>query len=254
MVKRTQGKSKLEQLAEWNKRVFVDKMLDDGDSPNKVHKWINENGLKVSVPTVYSYAKRRKEAIMKGVKMEAIADKRTKKGKAHRGTKDDSYADKVIEENQTHKKDSTNKRTKKKNDPKEDTEERKQQHMGVKRVKSDLEIIDAIIDKGYGTLQMMEVISPDMALKAIKLKNEITGGNHNGLTMYGLEEIRLREAARENAMLAILLEYIPEEKHEEVLTKMEAATRDYYESMGMVDVYDAMVEDEEEDDVNEQQA
>ncbi|WP_270364076.1 hypothetical protein [Bacillus paranthracis] len=253
MVKRTQGKSKLEQLVEWNKRVFVDKMLDDGDSPNKVHKWINENGLKVSVPTVYSYAKRRKEAIMKGVKMEAIADKRTKKGKAHKSTEDGSYAEMVVEENKSHRKSNTTKRSKKKSDTKDDTEERKAQQMSVHRVKSDMEIIDAIIDKGFSTLQLMEVISPDMALKAIKLKNEITGGNHNGLTMYGLEEIRLREAARENAMLAILLEYIPEEKHEEVLTKMETATREYYESLGMGDVYDAMVEDEE-DDVNEQHA
>lgn len=58
--------------------------------------------------------------------------------------------------------------------------------------------------------------------------------------MYGLEEIRLRETASENAMLAILLEFIPEERHEEVIAQMEKATREYYESIGLGEAYEQM--------------
>lgn len=243
MARRDGGKSKMELILAWKKRPFIDKMLDDGESPNKVQKWMLENGLEISVPTVYTYAKKRKEAIINGVKFEAIADKRTAKSKKEMGegeAKQSSVRKKVIEE-----------RKKKEELP---PEEKKQLQKTIKRVQSELEILDAIIDKGYQTLQMMEVISPDMAIKAIKLKNEITDGQHNGITMYGLEQIRLREAARENAMLMILLEFVPDEKHEEVLAKMERATREYYADLGLEEAYIMELEREFEEGNTDEEA
>lgn len=236
------GRSKLELMLAWKKRPFIDKMLDDGESPNKIHKWMKDNGLEVSVPTVYTYAKRRKEAIMNGVKFEAMADKRTNKSK------------KAMEEGEA-KQSSVRKKivAEQKKKEEQSPEDKKQLQKTVKRVQSELEILDAVIDKGYQTLQMMEVISPDMALKAIKLKNEITGGEHNGITLYGLEQIRLREAARENAMLMILLEYIPDDKHEEVLAKMEKETRKHYADLGLEEAYLMELErefDEEQEEVS----
>jgi hypothetical protein len=235
---KNQGMTKLQRLVEWNKRPFIDKMLDDGKSPNQVHKWIVENGIDLSVPTVYAYAKKRKEAIMNDVKIEALLGqkKNPEKEKAQKKAK-------VT-------KDSTSMKDKDGSGQwgNMTEEERAQKMKTVTRVKSELEILDLIIDKGFKTLHMMEVLSPDMALKAIKLKNEITGGEHNGITMYGLEEIRLREAAKETAMTTILLEYIPEDKHEEVLNKMELETKKYYESIGLGDAYEQMQEAEEEEE------
>jgi hypothetical protein len=59
---------------------------------------------------------------------------------------------------------------------------------------TDQEILDKIILKGYQNLDSIDRIRPDLLLKAIKLY-EITQGRHDGLTVYGLNVIRLREEA-----------------------------------------------------------
>jgi hypothetical protein len=230
--------TKMQRLVEWNKRPFIDKMLDDGKSPNQVHKWIVDNGIDLSVPTVYAYAKKRKEAIMNDVKIEALLGHKQNKEKTEAKKKAKVTKDSTSMGDKTGSGQWGNMTE----------EERAQKMKTVNRVKSELEILDLIIDKGYKTLHMMEVLSPDMALKAIKLKNEITGGEHNSITMYGLEEIRLREAAKETAMTTILLEYIPEDKHDEVLDRMEKETKKYYESIGLGDAYEQMQEAEEEEE------
>ncbi|MNN77481.1 hypothetical protein D3C81_1939480 [compost metagenome] len=108
-----------------------------------------------------------------------------------------------------------------------------------------MELLDEIIQKGFETLKAMEVIYPMTAIKALEAKHKITGGAHNGLTTYGVEEIRLREAARENAIVCILLEYIPPEKHDEALARMEEATKQYYDSIGLGDAYRQMEKKEQ---------
>lgn len=107
----------------------------------------------------------------------------------------------------------------------------------VRKVKSDMELLDAVIQKGMETLHQMEHMSPQVAIKAIELKHKMTGGTHNGLTMYGLEEIRIREAAREASMTTVILKYIPEDQHEAVLEEMETITKAYYDSIGLGEAY-----------------
>lgn len=224
--KRGVKKNKLELLFEWKKRPFVDKMLDDGESPNQVHKWIVENGFEVSMPTVYTYAKRRKEAIVKGIQMDKVMNKAKK-------TKDEDGYTKADKKRMEKARSGVNAMNMSK-------EERKMSNLSVNKLQTDLELLDAVMQKGYETLGKMEAIAPKDFLKAIELKNKITGGAHNGLTTYGLEEIRLREAARESAITAILLEFIPEEKHEEVLERMDKATQEFYESIGLGDQYEEL--------------
>lgn len=72
------------------------------------------------------------------------------------------------------------------------------------------------------------MISPATAIKAMEMKHKLTNGSSGGYTVYGIEEIKLREAARENAILAVLLEFISEEQHAAVLKRMEQVTREYY--------------------------
>ncbi|WP_317906429.1 hypothetical protein [Bacillus subtilis] len=247
MMAKRPKKTKLQMLLEWPKRAIVDKMLDDGESPNKVAAWINEQGLEISVPTVYNYQKKRKEAIMKDVKLEQLIDKRKENGqnlkKAH-SVKSKKAKKKALESKKEPDESFKSKIAKESAELKQgmSKESRKQYAKEVKRIKSEAEILDRIIDLGGQTLERMEVISPDMALKAIKLKHDLTGGEHNGLTVYGIEELRLREAALESALTAVMLKYVPEEQHEAMLTDMEKSMEEYYESIGMGDEYKRMVE------------
>ncbi|MNW28139.1 hypothetical protein D3C74_49530 [compost metagenome] len=215
MAKKPSTKSKLPELLKWKKRPFLDKMLDDGVSPNACAKWCNENGFVVSVPTIYAYAKKRKESIIKDVQAEELMrDKR--KGENYKEKDDPSNIEKYNPTN----------------------EDRRKANATVDRVKSDMELLDMVIQKGMNALNVMEYIKPEIAIKAIEMKNKITGGSHQGFTTYGLEEIRLREAARENAVMVILLEFVPEEQHDAVIARMEQATRDYYAGIGLGEAYE----------------
>ena len=119
-------------------------------------------------------------------------------------------------------------------------EERKAAHMTVNKVKHDLELLDEVIQKGFETLAHIDEISPVTAIAVIQLKHKITNGAHGGYTVYGIEEIRLRETARENAITAVLLEFIPEEQHAAVLERMGQAEREYYESIGLGKAYEQL--------------
>lgn len=247
----------VERLEKWGKKPWVDKMLDDGESPNVVAKWCNENGLKCSVPAMYKYAKQRRDGIIQKamaekavppVDIEVLRAKKAQKEKGAKGVHGGhsgngghgghvgagsggarAQGDASAENSERAR------------------ERRKAKNNRVPKVKTDLEMLDAIIQKGMETLLLMEAVAPQVAIKAIELKHKITGGAHSGITTYGLEEIRLREAARENAMVAILLEYVPEDKREEVIERMEQITREYYESIGLGEAYRASLEEEEEE-------
>jgi hypothetical protein len=242
--KKSKGRpGRINDLLKWIKRPFLDKMLDDGESPYKCAMWCTENGFPISSPTMYEYARKRKEAIVNGLVAEimpAPPSLNRDEDEADEKQEDDSDTQKKPKRTMAEiKKEAADKRRKRgmKKAQQLANMERKAQHMTVNKIKHDMELLDEIIQKGFETLKMMDVINPATAVKAIELKQKITGGAHAGLTTYGIEEIRLREAARENAIVTILLEYIPEEKHPEVLERMEKATLEYYESIGLGDAY-----------------
>ncbi|MFB6365829.1 hypothetical protein ACFCP7_17475 [Paenibacillus elgii] len=91
----------------------------------------------------------------------------------------------------------------------------------------------------FSTAFLSALSNPNDDLK-IEMKHKLTNGSAGGYTHYGLEEIKLREAARENAIVAIMLKHFPPEKHNEVLVEMEEATRAYYESLGLGEAYRQM--------------
>lgn len=106
-----------------------------------------------------------------------------------------------------------------------------------KRIRHDMELLDEVIQKGFNTLSKMDVISPVTAIKAIELKHKLTNGSAGGYTQYGLEEIKMREAARERAITAAILQFVPVEQHDAVIELMETVTREYYESIGLGEAY-----------------
>lgn len=203
---------KIEELLKWEKRPILDGMLDDGISPNRCAEWLRSQGFSISTPTVYTYAKRRKRTIYDSITREGTGSSReldpvTKKFKKR---SDDTFPVKKV----------VTKRSKVK-------------------VKSELELLDYVIQRGMDELQDQTdiLVSPNLVIKAIEVKNKITGGLHGGLTTYGFHEIRHREAAREEAILNVLLKYVPVEQHEECLAEMESVTREYYETIGLGEYY-----------------
>lgn len=259
----------------WKKRPFLDKMIDDGVSGPKCLDWCIENGFQLSVKTMYKYINLRKQANAAGISMEELMglsdEERGKLKKPRtartRGPKPDPKRPKRPREKEREDRAKAEARRKKAQEEREKRakangstapnlkrteghENRQSRNLSVNKVKSDMELLDEVIQKGMETLDKMEAISPNTAIKAIEMKHKITGGKHQGFTTYGLEEIRLREKARENAMLVVMLEFIPEEKHEEVIDRMEETTKEYYESLGLGDAYArALHEDEGAEEV-----
>jgi len=220
---------KLMELLNWNKRPFLDKMLEDGEPVTTCVEWCKTNKFSISLTTMYSYIKKRKEAIANGLTMELLEPRNNA----------ESLKESLEKTALAGKKKSAETR-------KQQTFERKAimeefaDASEKKRVKHDLELIDEVIQKGFEELKHIERISPAIAIKAIEMKHKLTGGRAGGHTIYGIEEIKLREAARENAIVTIMLKHIPPEKHDEVLEEMEDATHNYYESLGLGEAYRQM--------------
>lgn len=83
----------------------------------------------------------------------------------------------------------------------------------------------------------MEVVSPVIAIKAIEMKHKLTNESNGGYTHYGLQEIKMREADREQAITTAILKFVPAEQHDAVIELMEMVTREYYESIGLGEAY-----------------
>ncbi|MNO36967.1 hypothetical protein D3C76_270440 [compost metagenome] len=217
---------KLNQLVEWKKRPFLDKMIDNGIPAKELVEWCNNNGFPISLPTINSYKKRRNEAIANGITMELL------QSKLH----EESMERKIDGMKKAYTK-AHQQRKKKRAQTKAEINQELADQESPKRIRHDLELLDEVIQKGFNTLNKMEVISPVMAIKAMEMKHRLTNGSTGGYTHYGLEEIKIREAAREQAITAAILEFVPVEQHDAVIELMETVTREYYESIGLGEAY-----------------
>lgn len=222
--KHTPGK--LNQLVEWKKRPFLDKMIDNEIPAKELVAWCNDNGFPISLPTMYAYMKRRSEAIANGITMELLQPK----------LHEESMGRKMEGMKKAYTKAHQQRKEKRAQTKVQITQELADQD-SAKRIRHDMELLDEVIQKGFNTLSTLEVISPVTAIKAIEMKHKLTNGSAGGYTHYGLEEIKLREAAREQAITAAILQFVPVEQHDAVIELMETATREYYESIGLGEVY-----------------
>ena len=108
-----------------------------------------------------------------------------------------------------------------------------------------MEVLDLIIQKGYNRILM----SPDMkiadTLKAIEMKNKITGGTHGGLTSYGLAQLKEIEQAKIDAIIQVVLKYLPEDKYDELQQAVSVAEQQFYEQQApeLIDDYEKATQD-----------
>lgn len=194
---------KLKDLAVWEHIDEVNRMLDMGETPNSVHKWINKHGFKISPPLVYDYAKLRKYAVVNSMTMEKILGiEKSKQPKMKTG---------------------------------ESFNQRKT------KLTSELDAIDAIIDIGYNSIQTIWKDKPipiSILMQAIKLKNELTDNQHGFLTPYGIEQLTLMEKEKYQVLTDTLLQFVPEEQREEALNAMEEAEENYYRNCSSSQYYE----------------
>ncbi|WP_168124038.1 hypothetical protein [Paenibacillus sp. HB172176] len=224
---------KVAALVKWHSRPILDKMIDDSTPVMELVAWCNDIGFPISIPTMYSYIKQRREAIVNGLTMELLHSKEDPLKKA----REDSARNKARKKGNTQYKEN---RAEERAKVKAMLEKELTDQDSPKRIRHDLELLDEVIQKGFDTLSKMEVISPVTAIKAMEMKHKLTNGSTGGYTHYGLEEIKVREAARENAVIAVIMEFVPEEKYSAVMERMEQATREYYRSVGLGEAYEQM--------------
>lgn len=220
---------KIAALVGWNNRPFLDKMIDEETPAKELVAWCKDNGFYISLPTMYTYMKQRREGVVNNLTNELLQPK----------TEDslrkalEEASKKGGEQNKVNRRED---RARAKQIMANATEQMREQE-SPKRIRHDLELLDEVIQKDFDTLSKMEVISPSIAIKAMEMKHKLTNGSTGGYTHYGLEEIKLREDAREQAITAVILQFIPVEQHDAVIQRMEDVTRAYYESIGLGEAY-----------------
>lgn len=193
---------KLKELCKWHKIDEVNAMLDRGDTPISVSKFINKNGFKISNPLVYEYAKIRKQIIIEHINVEKLI-----------GAAESENTAKVER--------SSNFNTAK------------------NRLKSELDVLDTIISRGWDTLQDNEdkAVSIGIMLQAIKMKNDLTDGSHAFLTNYGMEQLKEVERNKYDLIIDVLMQYIPEDRHDEVRAHIEQVEDEYYQTTDFYEEY-----------------
>lgn len=191
---------KLAALCRWKHIDEVNNRLDQGDTPNSVATFINKNGFKISVPLVYEYAKLRKKALVDGINIEHMV------GVASKPLVDRS-------------------------DPATKS--------ASEKLKSEIDALDKIIQGGYNTLLEWadKPISPKTMMDAIKLKNELTNGNHGFLTNYGMEQLREIEQNKYQLLMEHLISYISEERKQEAIDKLAILEDEYYQATPYYEEY-----------------
>lgn len=184
---------KLASLCSWKNIQEVNNRLDSGDSPNSVATFINKNGFKISTPLVYEYAKLRKKALVDGINIEHMI----------------GIASKPLFD----KDDPATKST-------------------AEKLKSELDALDKIIQGGYNTLLEWadRPINPKTMMDAIKLKYDLTDGNHGFLTNYGIEQLKQVEAQKYQLIMEHLISYIPEDKRQEAVDQIDVIEDEYYQT------------------------
>lgn len=188
----------------------INVFIDDGKTLEFITSFANAQGFKVSLGTIRNYKKKREESIQKGVPMESLLDRRKKTGNiVELRDKEDRPLEEINGDGGIYK-------------------------QGSEKVITINQVLEELIDKGMKGIKELPVVDPNILMKAIQEYNKVNTGN-GGLTLQGVQELRLQTAAYEQAMKDVLLTYIPAEKHEEVLSKMQEAEDKYYRELDLTD-------------------
>lgn len=188
----------------------VDEALDEGKPYDFIIAFCKEKfDFEINKPALSRYKEKRRESLETGVDLESLLDKRRKSGKII----DIKSKEVTPLPNETY--DNT--------------------FGQVEQIYNDVEVLDTIIQKGFNSLKEVDYVEAPLAMKAIEVKAKITANQFQGLSLTGLRELRLRQSAKEQAMTEIILQFIPEEQHEEVFNAIESAEKEFYENLDLAE-------------------
>lgn len=184
----------------------VNAMLDSGESPNSVTEWINQQGFKISAPTVYKYAKIRQRCIMDGVETEIILE--NSKG----------FHPSIIATGN--------------NDPL--LEDRRQ------KAKSSIQILDRLIQLGAENLEKEyasgeKKVNAQLLLQVIQTKRQVS--EDGTLTEYGIQQLRELEKNKYEMIIDLVMQYVDPAKHKEVLEKITKTEDEFYQDTEYYEEY-----------------
>lgn len=193
----------------------VDEALDTGVPYTDIVELCKQYDFEISPATLTRYKNKREEAIEKDVPLSSILDMRTKTGK-------------IVDLN------------KKRQNLGAISELSGDDRLGTISesadiIHNDIQLLDAIIQKAYNGIAQTQILDAMQGVKAIEVKHKVTGNALQGLSLAGLRELKLREKARSNAVAEVLMQYIDEEKHEEVMQAINDAEDAYYENLDLTE-------------------
>ncbi|BEU14790.1 hypothetical protein [Bacillus phage CM1] len=197
----------------------VDNMLDEGLTYDYIIEFCKDNDFSISKASLTNYKKKREEAIETGTPLLQLLDKRAKDNVTY-------ISDKQVNEFWKN--------------PEDGSEEAMSMATvtdmtKVGNVYNDLEFLDEVISKGKKGLNAFDVVDTPLAMKAIELKAKITNNQLSGLSIAGLREIKLRQAAKETAMMQVIMAYVPEDKHDQLFEDLELAEKEFYENLDLTE-------------------
>lgn len=196
----------------YNNKVLcskVDEALDEGVTYENIIELCAMYDFEISTASITRYKNKRKEAIETGAPLEALLDQRKKAGN-------------IVDLN-----------AKKSNALDHHNDMYDNTFDSIDKVYNDIQVLDEVIQKGFNGLKFTETLDIQVAIRAIETKAKITNNSMKGLTLVGLRELKLRVNARTSAMTEVLLRYVPEELHEEVLLAIEEEERRYYSNLDL---------------------
>lgn len=197
----------------------VDNMLDEGQTYDYIVEFCKEHGITISKSSLTNYKQKREESIKTGVPLIQLLDRRTKDNVTY-------ITDRGV--------DKLKGRAQEESEDGEDTNPSETLNR-VENVYNDLEFLDEVIRKGMKGLQAFDVVDTPLAMKAIELRAKITNNQLSGLSIAGLRELKLRQQARESALMEVIMKYVEEDKHDALFEDMEVAEKQFYENLDLTE-------------------
>jgi len=201
-------------------RTKVDSALDIGTTYADIIRVASSYGVSLSTASLSRYANARKEAIRTGVALRKLLDGSTAK-------KIDNLKNKEV-------KTDTTPLTGQAIQPRKPLplDEPAPEQGEVTKYISDYDVLDTIIQRGLeGVTNLDAPVAPKDLLKAIEVKAKLSNNANAGLSIEGLQELRVRTVARDNAVAQALLKFVPEDKQAEAMEFISKAEEDMLKNM-----------------------
>jgi len=202
-------------------RTKVDSALDMGTAYSDIVQIAKSYGLSLSTPTLSRYANARKESFKTGVALRKLLDGSTAK-------KVSNLKSKEVDTSPITGGDAVK--------PKEtlpvENGDSGTEPAQVTKYISDYTVLDTIIQRGLENLVSVDApVAPKDLLKAIEVKAKLSNNANAGLSIEGLQELRVRTVARDNAVAQALLKYVPEDKQTEAMDYISKTEEDMLKNM-----------------------